>query len=160
MTGGELTRAEFLRRAGEAAVASAQTSGFPPGIAVAQAALESAWGRSRLATEAHNYFGIKAHGGMPYVALPTTEVIGGRPQRVHARFARYESMADCFRDRDAILTRVALYAEARAAAREPQAFARALARHWATDPEYAEKLLVLYHANGLFRLDLTQGETS
>ncbi|MGH9602292.1 MAG: hypothetical protein ACRD24_07865 [Terriglobales bacterium] len=46
-----------------------------------------------------------------------------------------------------------MYADARASAGDPQAFIRALARHWATDPKYAEKLLATYHANGLDALD-------
>ena len=51
------------------------------GIAVAQAALESAWGNSRLARDANNYFGIKARngedngndnkGGTPATVTPT-----------------------------------------------------------------------------------------
>lgn len=115
------------------------------------------WGRSRLATEANNYFGIKARSGMPSIALPTIEIVAAAPVRVIARFARYASMEDCFRDRDAILARVPLYAEARAAAADPEAFLRALAKRWATDPQYAEKVLAIYRAHRLFTLD-QQGE--
>jgi flagellar protein FlgJ len=157
MTPPSMTKADFIAAATAAAQESSALSGFPPGVTVAQAALESAWGRSQLATEANNYFGIKVHGGMPSVALPTTEIVGAAPVRVTARFARYASMADCFRDRDAILARLSLYAAARAASKDPEAFTRALARHWATDPEYAEKVLAIYRAHELFKLD-RQGE--
>lgn len=34
-----------------------------PVVILAQAALESGWGKSRLATEYHNFFGITAYGG-------------------------------------------------------------------------------------------------
>jgi flagellar protein FlgJ len=72
---------------------------------------------------------------------------------VGARFVRYESMEACFADRDRLITRLAVYAHARAAASDPEAFVRALARHWATDPKYADKLLSLYRAHRLDALD-------
>jgi len=40
---------------------------------------------------------------------------------------------------------------------DPEAFLRALAKRWATDPQYAEKVLAIYRAHRLFTLD-QQGE--
>ncbi len=148
-----MTRAEFIAAATAAAQASSAASGFPPGVTVAQAALESAWGQSQLARRAHNYFGIKAHGKLPWTEMPTTEVCDGATVKVRAYFARYDSIEACFEDRDRLLARLAVYAEARACARDPEAFIRALAKHWATDPRYAEKLLALYREHGFDRLD-------
>lgn len=139
-----MTRSEFLCAASDAAVAVSRTSGLPAAVTVAQAILESNWGQSQLAREAHNYFGIKAHGDHPWIELPTWEVVDGVPRRVRARFARYHSMDACFADRDQIILRAACYAEARACAADPAAFARALACRWATDPRYADKLLTIY----------------
>jgi flagellar protein FlgJ len=62
-------------------------------------------------------------------------------------------MEACFADRERILAHVAAYAEARACVADPEAFIRALARHWATDPHYAEKLLRLYREHGFDQLD-------
>jgi flagellar protein FlgJ len=146
-------REKFLREASAAALVASAVSGFPAGITVAQAALESAWGTALLGRQAKNFFGIKAHNGRPAIELPTTEIINGVPVRVNARFARYASMAECFADRDAIINRLPLYAEARAAAHDPEMFTRALAQHWATDPAYAEKVLMVYRAEGLAALD-------
>lgn len=148
-----MTRAEFIAAATAAAQAASAVSGFPPGVTVAQAALESAWGESQLARLAHNCFGIKAHGDLPWIELPTIEVRDGKAVRVRAYFARYESIEACFADRDRLIARLAVYAEARACARDPEAFIRALARRWATDPHYAEKLLALYREHGLDKLD-------
>src|SRR4029078_6332196 len=89
----------------------------------------------------------------PFIELPTTEILNGVPRRVTARFACYGTIAECFADRDAILSGVSLYAAARAASGDPEAFARALAQHWATDPAYAEKILLVYRAEGLAPLD-------
>jgi len=148
-----MTKAEFLAAARAAALESSRASGLPPGVTVAQAALESAWGASQLARRAQNYFGIKANGKLPWIALPTLEYRDGRALWVEARFARYDSMAAGFADRDRIILTVACYAAARAGAADPEAFIRALAQHWATDPRYAQKLLDIYLDNKLNQLD-------
>ena len=148
-----MTKEEFIVAATAAAQASSAISGFPPGITVAQAALESAFGNSQLARAANNYFGIKARLGAETVELPTVEYVAGAAVRIAARFAMYGSMLECFVDRDRMIASLPVYEEARAAAGDPEAFARALARHWATDPDYAEKLLRVYRAHGLNALD-------
>ena len=108
-------------------------------------------GDSRLAQEAHNYFGIKARTGRDTIALRTHEFVGGKEVTTVAHFARYPSLLECFRDRDEMIMTLPVYADARAVAGDPEAFIRALGRHWATDPRYAEKVLDLYHA---YRFDL------
>jgi len=148
-----MTKEEFIAAATAAARASSATSGFPPGVTVAQAAIESAWGNSGLAQAANNYFGIKARHGGEAVELPTLEYVDGAPVRIPAKFAKYASMAECFADRDRMIASLPAYQEARAAAADPEAFTRALARHWATDPGYAEKVLYLYRVHGLDKLD-------
>lgn len=147
-----MTKREFLEAATAAALAASRASGLPPGVTVAQAILESNWGQSQLAREAHNYFGIKAHGDRPWIELPTWEVVDGVPRRVRARFARYDSMDACFADRDRIILRAACYADARACADDPETFARALSCRWATDPRYADKLLAIVLENRLNEL--------
>ena len=148
-----MTKAEFLATAIRSALAASRVSSFSPGITVAQAALESNWGQSRLARDAHNYFGIKAHGAHARVAYPTLEHVNGRDMRVTAQFACYLSMEECFADRDRLIANSACYSEARSRRADPEAFARALAVHWATDPRYAEKLLRVYRESRLDALD-------
>jgi flagellum-specific peptidoglycan hydrolase FlgJ len=149
-----MTKQEFLALATEAAKTVSTTSGLPAGITVAQAALESGWGNSKLSREANNYFGIKAHGKHAWVEMPTTECDTGGAHATKAKFARYASMEQCFECRDRLILSGALYAEARGAAADPETFARAVARRWATDPQYAEKLLGVYRTNGLNALDV------
>jgi flagellar protein FlgJ len=148
-----MTKDEFIDLATQAALACSRVSGFPPGITVAQAALESRWGNSRLSREGHNYFGIKAHGSGLFLELPTIEIRAGKTVRCLARFARYDCMQTCFADRDHLIATLGCYAQARTCAADPEAFIRALAAHWATDPEYAEKVLAIYRAHGLDPLD-------
>ena len=140
-TSGFMTREEFLAQAMAAARASSATSGLIPEITVAQAALESNFGRSRLSIEANNYFGIKARNGQPSIEMRTTEVIGGKTITVRAQFAKFTSMEECFAARDHTILTLPCYAEARTRAADPEAFVRALAKRWATDPRYAGKIL-------------------
>ena len=148
-----MTKKEFLTAATAAARAASAISGFIPGVTVAQAALESGWGNSLLARTAHNYFGIKARKGRPSVAMPTWEFSNGSRVRLTARFAKYASMEECFVDRDRMIATLSHYAQARSCARDPEAFVRALAKRWATDPRYPEKLLKLYCDYHLDELD-------
>lgn len=148
-----MTKTDFLEQAKAAAVIASRKSGLPAGVTVAQAVLESNWGQSQLAHDAHNYFGIKAHANHDRVAYPTFEVVNGRTIRETAAFARYASMDECFADRDRLILTLACYEDARASTHDPEQFARALAKHWATDPRYAEKLLSVYHSHGLDQID-------
>jgi hypothetical protein len=60
-----------------------------PSLTLAQAILESAWGKSSLASKYHNLFGIKgSYHGMS-VNMPTYEEYGGRYVMINDRFRRY-----------------------------------------------------------------------
>jgi flagellum-specific peptidoglycan hydrolase FlgJ len=144
-----MTKQEFITMAADAA----RNSAYPPGITVAQAALESAWGSSQLSQKGYNYFGIKAHGDAGSIELPTTEVVNGKMVKLQARFAAYRDVTACFADRDRIITQLACYQDARANAADPELFVRCLARHWASDPKYAEKLLKIYRDSNLGHLN-------
>ena len=144
-----MTKDEFLAAAVAAAKCSSATSGLIPEITVAQAALESNWGQSRLSQIANNYFGIKARNGQQSVEMRTSEVIGGKTVTIRARFAKFASMEECFAARDHMILTLPCYAEARACAADPEAFVFALAKRWATDPKYGEKLLRVCDSLGL-----------
>jgi len=138
-----MTKHEFVQQAYAAALCSSKQSGMPVMVTVAQAALESNWGQSKLSQEAHNYFGIKAHGSHLRIQMCTRECEAGKSIEEKAEFARYLSMLDCFRCRDGILLRAAVYAGARESRGDEAAFIAEMAKHWATDPRYAEKLLMV-----------------
>jgi flagellum-specific peptidoglycan hydrolase FlgJ len=148
-----MTKQEFIELATAAARQSSAASCLPAGVTVAQAALESAFGSSRLSETANNYFGIKAARGQSSIALATMESIHGEMRKITARFARYASIAECFAARDRIILAAPCYAEARGHAREPIAFIHSLAKFWATDPAYAEKLEHFYLQNTFAELD-------
>ncbi len=147
-----MTKHEFVQQAYAAALCSSKQSGMPAMVTVAQAALESRWGQSKLSQEAQNYFGIKAHGSHLRIQMCTHECEAGTSVEVKAEFARYLSMLDCFQCRDGILLRAAAYAGAREKRGDEAAFIAEIAKHWATDPKYAEKLLaVLNEVRGMVK---------
>jgi flagellum-specific peptidoglycan hydrolase FlgJ len=145
-----MTKQEFVQQAHAAASQSSRQSGMPAMVTVAQAALESNWGQSKLSKEANNYFGIKSHGDQDQVQMITNECEKGTPVVIKAEFAKYRSMLDCFQCRDRIVTKAAVYAAARKNLGDEASFIREIAKHWATDPKYAEKLLtVLLEVKGM-----------
>jgi flagellar protein FlgJ len=130
----------------DAAHAASSATGIPADFMVAQAGLESGWGRHQPRTAdgqpSHNLFGIKAgtnwHGAVAHAV--TTEIVNGAPQQVQQTFRAYASYDDAFQDYAALLSGNARYARALDAS-NPQAFAGALQKAgYATDPHYAGKV--------------------
>jgi flagellum-specific peptidoglycan hydrolase FlgJ len=147
-----MTKQEFIKQAHAAAMQSSGRSGMPPMVTVSQAALESNWGQSKLSREANNFFGIKAHAGHERILMSTDECEHGALIVIKAEFAKYVSMLDCFHCRDGIIARGAVYKGAREKLGDEAAFIAEIARHWATDPKYAEKLrAVLNEVKGMLK---------
>jgi flagellar protein FlgJ len=128
------------------AEAAAAALGVPAHLLIAQAGLETGWGRSQPrnadGSASHNLFGVKAGARWQgaTVAAATTEFVQGAAVRTVERFRSYGSYTDAFRD-FARLLRGERYAEALANAAHPAAYAKSLQRAgYATDPTYADKL--------------------
>jgi flagellum-specific peptidoglycan hydrolase FlgJ len=122
-------------------------------VTVAQFLLESNWGKAGMG-EAHNYFGIKAREGEPFVVKQTTEFVNGKAVTVEAKFRAYTSMAECFADHARVIcerTRNGkkIYEKALSNPNNPIAFAHALTGIYATDPEYGKKLVSIMESRGL-----------
>ncbi len=137
----------FVAEHRAAAQAAEAATGIPAAFMLAQAALETGWGRRDIrmsdGTPSHNVFGIKAGANWtgPVAEVTTTEYIGGRPQRVKARFRAYASADEAFADYARLLTTNRRYAPVLAQARDAHGFAHALQRAgYATDPAYGDKL--------------------
>lgn len=69
---GDMEPQEFIDTYAPYAVQEQKEFGIPASVTLAQMALESAWGKSKLAIKANNFFGIKAYStwiseGRPYV---------------------------------------------------------------------------------------------
>ncbi len=137
----------FVARLALPAQAASAASGVPAPLILAQAALESGWGRREIrgddGVQSFNLFGIKADRGWrgPVVESATTEYVDGVPQRVRAKFRAYGSYEEAFTDYARFLTRNPRYARV-LASEDPAQAARGLQRAgYATDPQYGDKLV-------------------
>jgi len=134
------SKEDFLRQLRPHAEQAARELGVDPNALLAQAALETGWGRS---VPSNNLFGIKAGGDWSgaTVSVPTLEFEEGIPVRKVERFRAYDSPADSFRDYAALIRDSSRYASARGAGDNVEAFATALQQGgYATDPHYARKI--------------------
>lgn len=139
--------AAFVRRMWPHAQDAARQLGVAPEVLIAQAAHETAWGKSvpRFADgrSSHNLFGIKANRGWEgeRVVNSTLEFVDGVPIRQRDGFRAYPSYADSFNDYVRFLQVNPRYTEALSLVKDGAAYLRALQRAgYATDPNYAKKI--------------------
>ncbi|RKP43785.1 glycoside hydrolase family 73 protein [Pararobbsia silviterrae] len=146
----------FIATLAPLAQASAARTRIPASFCVAEAALESGWGTSMLATEAHNLFGVKAdpswHG--PTWALRTREVVNGQYVVVPANWRSYPDWASALSDHALFLMNNPRYAHAFDCT-DGEAFAHAVAAAgYSTEPDYADRLISTMRARNLKALDV------
>jgi len=130
---------ELLPHANEAA----RELGVDPRALIAQAALETGWGRSQPGGDSHNLFGIKAgaHWNGASVQANTQEFDSGVATRGDASFRAYGSPRESVEDYVRLIRDNPRYAGALNTGSDVQAFANSLQRGgYATDPDYARKL--------------------
>jgi flagellar protein FlgJ len=154
-------RQQFVEQMRPHAEAAARELGVDARSVIAQAALETGWGRSQPGQDreeggavSNNYFGIKA--GTSWrgerVAADTTEFTDGVAGTERAQFRAYGSVAENMSDYVRVL-RDPRYTSALNTGTDVQAFARGLQRGgYATDPHYADKLVAV--AAQIDRLDV------
>jgi len=165
--GGKMTpeQTTFLAMSGEAARASMKTTNVPASVTVAQAILESGWGKTGLAQKCNNYFGIKANqeqlADRDYCEFPTTEYENGHRVMVEADFAKYDSPAECFVAHGQLLNRPH-YAAAMACVPNVDKFCWALGPKipghpegcgYSTAPQYHDSLMQLIRLYNLTQYD-------
>jgi peptidoglycan hydrolase FlgJ len=138
---------EFVQKLWPCAEEAGKALGVDPRHLLAQAALETGWGKSvpcdADGSPSFNFFGIKA--GTSWqgdsVSAKTLEFEGGVPVPKQAKFRAYDSPADSFRDYVDVLRNNPRYASALNTGSDATAFATGLQRGgYATDPRYAMKL--------------------
>lgn len=144
----------FMAKLAEPAQAASQTTGVPAELILAQAALETGWGRHEIATRqgsnSHNLFGIKAgsHWQGKTTDIVTHEYINGRRTQMVDTFRVYDSFEHAFTDYANLIGKNPRYAGVVQAANAEQA-ARELQRGgYATDPRYADKLVAVMNTMG------------
>jgi flagellar protein FlgJ len=140
---------------GGAAQDCQRKTGIPASIILAQAALESGWGER---TPGCNLFGIKADPSWKgtSVAVVTHEHLSGQNVQLSDRFRAYSSWLDSMLDHAKFLQANPRYRPC-FKERDGAGWARALqAAGYATDPDYAKKLIKIIGDRSLALYDQVQ----
>ncbi len=147
------TRAEYIEKYKDTAVAHMEKYGIPASIKMAQGLLESNNGNSRLATEACNHFGIKCKSDWTGLTVHHDDDAPGEC------FRRYSSAEDSWADHSEFLDNGVRYQSLFTL--DPldyKGWAHGLkAAGYATNPRYAEMLITIIEDNQLYLLDRGEG---
>lgn len=138
----------FISMLAGAAQECMRRTGIPASITLAQAALESGWGAS---VRGNNLFGIKADKSWTgrTVAIDTHEVIKGQRVAIVDKFRAYDSYAESMVDHGRFLLANPRYRECFKET-TGAGWATALqAAGYATDPDYAKKLIAIMRGRNL-----------
>jgi len=138
----------FVERLMPQAREAADQLGIAPEALLAQAALETGWGRSVIhgsgGGNSHNLFGIKADGRWDgdRASVSTLEFIDGVAVQRRDPFRAYGSYGESFQDYVDFLQGSARYQRALESSDDPRTYFSALQEAgYATDPHYADKVM-------------------
>ncbi len=157
-----MTPAQFIAAAVPGAQRGWREYGVPASVTIAQAILESGWGRSGLSVTDRNYFGIKCQNGA-YGNLATGCHIyntsecdkAGKCFATTASFRTYGSMANSFRDHGNFLRVNSRYKPAFGYTKDANKFIWTVWKAgYATDPNYFTKITTLMAQNKLYQYDI------
>ncbi len=127
----------FIRNVMPSALKAAEATGLDPRLIVAQAALESGWGKS---APGNNLFGIKSHGMQGGQRLATNEYVDGQPVATSDSFRQYASPGESVSDHANFVTSNPRY-KTMLEAQGLDAQVSALGQSgYATDPSYGAKV--------------------
>ncbi len=147
---------DFVKAVWNEAVSAAKEMNIDPKVLVAQAALETGWGKSIISHEngksSHNLFNIKSTDNWKNdsVDVQTTEFLNGVSKKIKAAFRSYDDFKSSFKDYTQLITQNPRYKDAVANVDNPQAYLQALQDGgYATDPKYANKIMQIYHSDEL-----------
>ncbi|MDO9161301.1 MAG: flagellar assembly peptidoglycan hydrolase FlgJ [Methylococcaceae bacterium] len=151
---------QFVRQLQPYAEQAAKELGVEPKAILAQAALESGWGKSLIKTRdgesSFNVFNIKADKSWqgPQAKVSTLEFDHGVAQKVNAGFRTYGSFKESFNDYVDFIKSNPRYQQALKQAGNTQRYMHELQQAgYATDPRYAEKVMSIYQSNSMSAMD-------
>lgn len=150
------TRAQFINKVGPMAEADAETSKVLASLTIAQAILESNNGNSTLTAQGNALFGIKATGGWcgkVWTGKTLEYYNPNTPTTVTAGFRAYDSWQESIADHSKLLTSASRYSKVVGEMDYTKACEAIAKAGYATDPQYASKLIGLIKINNLTRFD-------
>lgn len=146
-----MSKESYIDQLAPAAQADMREFGILASVTIAQAILESGWGRS---APGNNLFGIKGSGQQQV----TQEFINGKWMQIVDGFRVYDSWCDSVRDHSLLQVHNPRFANVlhendyRCASQELQSAG------YATDPQYADKLIRIIEGSELTRFDQIEEE--
>jgi len=147
---------DFVKSIWPYARQAANLLGLDPKILVAQAALETGWGQFIAkdvdGSSSNNLFNIKSTSGSENssIKVKTTEFVADTPIKMTASFKKYPTVGHSFKDYVSLIKGNNRYEEAVANAQDPQQYIKALSEAgYATDPNYANKIMSIYNGTEL-----------
>jgi flagellum-specific peptidoglycan hydrolase FlgJ len=150
----------FIAKIANAAQVSMLATGVPASFTVAEGALESSWGTSGLVEDAMNIFGVKADPSWtgPVFDMRTREFVNGRWIIEDAKWRKYTTWLECLNDHADFFHKNERYSSC-FQYKTGAAFARAVqAAGYATDPDYADKIIEIINAHYLSALDTSPAQ--
>jgi len=152
----------FISTVWEHAKSAAEKIGLNPAVMVAQAALETGWGKHIInkadGSSSNNLFNIKSDRSWDgaKASKVTLEFEQGMPVKKQASFRAYDSIKDSVNDFVDFLNENPRYQEALNNTAKPAAFLDSLQKAgYATDPNYADKIKQVLNRSDLKSLAAT-----
>lgn len=139
---------DYIDKYSDIAIKEQASHGIPASITLAQGLLESAAGRSTLATEGNNHFGIKCHSDW------TGETMLRSDDAPDECFRVYDSPEESFADHSRFLKRKRYAPLFELEITDYSGWASGLKKcGYATDPNYASRLTAIIERYSLYLLD-------
>ncbi len=136
----------YIEKWSQTALEQQKAHKIPAYITIAQGLLESGAGKSELATQANNHFGIKCHEWLG----STYHVDDDKPNEC---FRKYEKASESFTDHSLFLQRSRYSSLFALEMSDYKGWATGLSKcGYATDPQYANKLIKIIEDYGLLSL--------
>ena len=161
-----LDAATFIAKTSAWAQEEERQHGVPASVAIAQSMLESGMGESGLTKNANNWFGIKCSSTASpnqngCYSVSTKEYdSNGNPYTTTASFRKYESPQLSFIDHGYFLSSLSRYAKAFSYSNNPDRFiVEVHLGGYATDPQYANKVIGLMVKHNLYQYNVTAPAT-
>lgn len=149
---------DFIKKVGPIAQAVDKSYDLLPSITIAQACLESNYGQSDLSQKYNNLFGVKGTNPNTSAVMTTKEYVKGKWITVKARFQIYDSYEASIRAHARLFQNGTTWNHDQykhvLASKDYKTQAKALVTDgYATDPDYADKLINLIEQFDLEKYD-------
>lgn len=149
---------DFISTIAPAAQQMQAAYGVHASISIAQAILESDWGESELSSAYNNLYGMKGDDPANTVLLTTSEYYNGQWVTIQANFRVYGSWSESVRDHALLFVNGTTwdpnqYAPVLAATTYQEAAQALQDCGYATDPDYAAKLIAVIEQHALYEYD-------